>query len=282
MLQIVNVDFWIAIPDSSLADEQTKRDKSIKIAQIARACAIFKVSRIYIYRDRERDYSYDRKLLKLILEFMDTPQYLRRILYPKVAELEFAGLLHPLKAPHHKPSIDPKDINVGDIRQAVVAKVKGSYFADAGLNISVPLEGSAPEGKRVTIKFTSAYPTLRCKIAQQHDIHEYWGYEVKDVGSISEMLKGLTSVVVMTSKQGEPLSKFEQELKQLIKGASSILVVFGSPNRGVFEILKDERRHPKEFTRYILNFFPKQAVETVRIEEAILGCLSLLNYIMYK
>ena len=68
------MNFWIAIPDSSLVDEQTKRDKSIKTAHIARSCAIFKVSRIYIYRDRERDYSYDRKMLKLILEFMDTPQ----------------------------------------------------------------------------------------------------------------------------------------------------------------------------------------------------------------
>jgi len=282
MREIVDMDFWVAIPDSSLADEQTKRDKSIKIAQIARACAIFKVSRIYIYRDRERDYSYDRKLLKLILEFMDTPQYLRRILYPKVAELEFAGLLHPLKAPHHKPSIDPKNIKVGDIRQVVATKVKGSYFVEAGLNALVPLEGSAPEGKRITVKFTSEYPTLRCTIASQQDIHEYWGYEVKDVLSISEMLKGLSSVVVMTSKLGQPLEKFEQELRQQVKDASSVLTVFGSPNRGVFEILKDERRHPKEFTKYVLNFFPKQAVETVRLEEAILGCLSLLNYIVHK
>lgn len=276
------MNFWIAIPDSSLADEQTKRDKSIKAAHIARSCAIFKVNRIYIYRDRERDYSYDRKMLKLILEFMDTPQYLRRILYPKITELEFAGILHPLKAPHHKPSIDPKNIKVGDIRQAVTAKVKGTYFVDAGLNALVPLEGSALEGKRITVKFTSEYPTLRCAVASQQDIHEYWGYEVKEVVSISEMLKGLNNMVVMTSKQGEPLSKFEQELKQQLKDASTVLIVFGSPNRGVFEILKDERRHPKEFTKYVLNFFPEQMVETVRLEEAILGCLSLLNYVAHK
>src|SRR5574341_1025375 len=190
------MNFWIAIPDSSLVDEQTKRDKSIKTAHIARSCAIFKVNRIYIYRDRERDYSYDRKMLKLILEFMDTPQYLRRILYPKIAELEFAGILHPLKAPHHKPSIDPKNIKVGDIRQAITAKVKGTYFVDAGLNALVPLEGSALEGKRITVKFTSEYPTLRCAVASQQDIHQYWGYEVKEVVSISEMLKGLNNMVV--------------------------------------------------------------------------------------
>jgi predicted SPOUT superfamily RNA methylase MTH1 len=276
------MNFWVAMPDSALADEQTKRDKSVKIAQIARACAIFKVERIYIYRDRERDYSYDRKMLRLVLEFMDTPQYLRRILYPKIAELEFAGILHPLKAPHHKPSIDPRNIKIGDIRQAVAAKVKGSYFVDAGLNSLVPFEGSALEGKRLTVKFTSEYPKLRCAMASQQDIDGYWGYEVKEVLSISEMLKGLSGLVIMTSKQGESLSKFEQELKQQFRDSSAVLIVFGSPNRGVFEILKDEKRHPREFTKYVLNFFPKQAVETVRLEESILGCLSLLNYIKHK
>lgn len=278
----VVLELWAAIPDSSLADEQTKRDKSIKIAKIARACSIFRVSRIYIYRDRERDYSHDRKLLELILEFLDTPQYLRRILYPRVQELEYAGLLHPLKAPHHKPLINPKNIKVGDVRQAVPGKVKGNYFVDAGLNALVPLEGSAQEGKRITVKFTSPYPALRCAIASKHDIHEYWGYEVKNVLSIGEMLKGLNTPIVMTSRHGEFVGKFEQELVHQLKEASSALIVFGSPNRGVFEILKDERRHPKEFTKYVLNFFPKQATETVRLEEAVMGCLSLLNYIMHK
>ncbi|MFQ5970221.1 MAG: putative RNA uridine N3 methyltransferase [Nitrososphaerales archaeon] len=276
------MDFWIAIPDSALADEQTRRDKSTKIAQIARACAIFKVSKVYIYRDRERDYSSDRRLLKLILQFLDTPQYLRRSLYPKIAELEFAGMLHPLKAPHHKRSKDAKDVKAGEIRQGLAVKVKGNYFVDAGLGSLIPLESSTIEGKRITIKFTSEYPTLRCAVVSKQDINEYWGYEVKDVHSISEMLKGISSLVVMTSKQGEPLNWFETELSQEIRKASSTLIVFGSPNRGLFEILKNERKHPKEFTKYVLNFFPKQAAETVRLEEAIMGCLSLLNYMANK
>ena len=44
-------NLWVAIPDSALSDEQTKRDKSTKIAQFARACAIFRTNRIYIYHD---------------------------------------------------------------------------------------------------------------------------------------------------------------------------------------------------------------------------------------
>ena len=82
-------DFWVAIPDSALSDEQTKRDKSIKIAQFARACSIFRVKRIYIYHDSlsqfERE---DPNLLKTILQYLDTPQYLRKILYPRMHQLE--------------------------------------------------------------------------------------------------------------------------------------------------------------------------------------------------
>ncbi|MFQ5921174.1 MAG: putative RNA uridine N3 methyltransferase [Nitrososphaerales archaeon] len=274
------MDFWIAIPDSSLADEQSGREKSVKIAKIARACAIFRVSRIYIYRDRERDYSRDRRLLKLLLEFMDTPQYLRRILYRKIPELGFAGIMHPLKAPHHKPFVESKNIKVGEIRQGVAARVKGSYYIDVGLGKLVPLEGSASVGKRITVKFTSAHPALRCKVASRQDIREYWGYEVKDVQSLGEMLKGLSSVVVMTSRHGKPLRSYEEQLKHELKNAPSMLAVFGSPNRGIFEILRDEAKQPKEFTKYVLNFFPEQAVETVRLEEAILGSLSLLNYFL--
>ncbi len=276
------MDFWIAIPDSSLADEQAKREKSVKIAQIARACAIFRVTKIFLYRDRERDYSQDRKLLKLILEFMDTPQYLRRILYKRIPELGFAGLLPPLKAPHHRPFVGPEEIKVGEVRQAVVAKVKGNYYVDAGLGKLIHLDGSAPVGKRITVKFTSAHPALRCKAASDADIREYWGYEVKEAQSLTELLKGIGGMVVMTSRRGEPLVRHHEQLRQDMKQGSSILVVFGSPNRGAHEILADERRHPKDFTKYVLNFFPGQAVETVRLEEAVLGCLSLLNHIAHE
>ncbi|MGI0036243.1 MAG: putative RNA uridine N3 methyltransferase, partial [Nitrososphaera sp.] len=71
-------NFWVAIPDSALSDEQTKRDKSIKIAQFARACSIFRVNRIYIFHDALSQFEKeDANLLKTVLRFLDTPQYLR-------------------------------------------------------------------------------------------------------------------------------------------------------------------------------------------------------------
>jgi len=276
------LDFWAAIPDSTLADGQTKRDKSIKITQLARAFSIFRISRVYIYRDRKSNYSADRKLLKLILEYLDTPPYLRKSLYPRKDELRFAGLLHPIKAPHHKPAVDPRKIKVGEIRQAALVNAKGRYFADAGLNYLIPLEGSAPNNRRTTVRFISEHPRLRCKAITREEINEYWGYEVREVQSLVDFLQTVPNVVVLTSIEGEPLGRFEEELSQDLKNATNALVIFGSPSRGLIKILNDEGKHPKEFTKYFLNFFPKQATETVRLEEAVMGCLALLNYFACK
>jgi len=124
---IESFNLAIAIPDSALSDEMTKRDKTIKVSQFARACSIFRVNQIYIYHDdtsppRSNDYH----LLKTLLCYLDTPQYLRKQLFPHMKELEFAGILHPLKSPHHKQRQDAKDIKIGDIRVGVIVDIKGS------------------------------------------------------------------------------------------------------------------------------------------------------------
>ena len=54
------------------------------------------------------------------------------------------------------------------------------------------------------------------------------------------------------------------------------LVVYGSTEQGVHEILGNNIR--KIQNAKIFNFFPNQATETVRLEEAILVTLSILNF----
>ena len=46
------MDLSIAIPDSSLQDESTLLYKTKKVSIIARACAIFKITQIFIYKDK--------------------------------------------------------------------------------------------------------------------------------------------------------------------------------------------------------------------------------------
>lgn len=271
-------DLWVAIPDSALSDEQTKRDKSIKIAQIARACAIFRVKKIYIYHDPLSQFEQtDAKLLKTVLQFLDTPQYLRRVLYPRMPELEYAGILHPIKAPHHKPIEPIKNVRTGSVRTGVLVKVKGQLFVEVGLGSLVPFNGQGFEGKKVNAKFVSAYPKLAAEEAIPKDIEGYWGYEVKEVPSVSKLISGLqNTVVVITSRKGAYFKNLEAKLIQRIGAAQNLVVIFGSPKHGLHEILAKEGGGISTF-EFVINMFPGQATETVRLEEAIFGSLAILN-----
>ena len=271
-------DLWITIPDSSLSDEQTRRDKSIKIAQFARACSIFRVKRIYIYHDSlsqfEKD---DPHLLKTILQYLDTPQYLRKILYPRMQQLEYAGILHPIKAPHHKAPEDIKKVKEGDVRTGVIVKVKGQLFVEVGLGSLVPFVDEGFEGKKVNVKFTAPYPNLKAIKATEQDIFDYWGYEVKEVPSLSKLLTSVEKTeVVITSRRGSYFKNIEASLVERAKNVQNILVVFGAPKHGIHDILAKEGASIKPY-EFVVNMFPNQGAETIRLEEAVLGSLAIMN-----
>lgn len=270
-------NLWVAIPDSSLSDEQTKRDKSVKIAQFARACSIFQVKRIYIYHDPLSQFEKeDPVLLRTILRYLDTPQYLRKTLYPRMSELEFAGILHPIKAPHHRAQQDIRTVKAGDVRTGVIAKVKGQLFVEVGLGSLVPFEGAGFEGKKVNVKFKSPHPNLRAAEATDADISEYWGYEVKEVPSVVKLLSSVDSTTtIITSRKGSFFKNNEVKLAERVKANQNVLVIFGAPRHGVHEILAKESSNAK--AEFVINMFPHQATETVRLEEAVLGSLAILN-----
>ena len=56
------------------------------------------------------------------------------------------------------------------------------------------------------------------------------------------------------------------------------MVVFGSTDKGIHDILGNKINNIQNSKT--ANFFPNQGTETVRLEEAILGCLSVLNVIL--
>ena len=79
---------FVAIPDSSLSDEKNLREKTIKIGRFARVFSIFGVNKVIIYKDpTTKNMNSDKLLMKLILDFLNTPQYLRKSIYPLNHEL---------------------------------------------------------------------------------------------------------------------------------------------------------------------------------------------------
>src|SRR5918911_912827 len=276
--------FWVAIPDSSISDQQAKRDKSIKIAQFARAFSIFRVKRIYIYHDKTSKVNKsDVRILKTILGYLDTPQYLRRRLYPITPDLEYAGILHPIKAPHHKKFEDIKSIKPGDTRVGVSIKYKGIMHVDVGLGVMIPCQNISPaeEGKKVNVKFISSHPNLRVTKASADDVNnDYWGYQILQAPSLHGLLKETKSKknteIMVTSRDGLPFKKLEYDLFRSLSLVRNLLVIFGAPKRAVEQILSGEGQSIEHY-KFTVNMFPFQGTDTVRLEEAIFGSLAILN-----
>jgi len=263
----------VAIPDSSLKDEATKLDKSRKISSIARACAIFGVNTIFVYEESGGNYS-DRFLLSTVLKYLETPQYLRRTLFPKIDELKYAGILHPLQIPHHSLSSNLKSLKEGDIREGAIVHYKGKKFIDIGVHKLIPYFGKEHEKKRITVQIKTVEPELTAKEISEFHIKQYWGYKVKERPSLVNILEEWNGNIILTSRKGKEATT--QQIQEYVKSDKSLLLVFGAPDRGLYDILG--RKINEIHNARVLNFFANQATETVRLEEAVLGILSILNF----
>ena len=67
----------------------------------------------------------------------------------------------------------------------------------------------------------------------------------------------------------------DESMKKILTSKEEILIVFGTTDKGIHEMLKKKISTIQNFKTW--NFFPDQGTETVRLEEAILGCLAILN-----
>ena len=267
----------IAIPDSSLQDESTLLYKTKKVSIIARACAIFQVNQIFIYKDKSVNKN-DSMLLSTLLKYLETPQYFRRQLFPKSKFLSYSGVLQPLNIPNHLVSSNPKLLKSGDQRDGLIINYKGKKFVDIGINKPIPYFGKMKSGVRIAVKIMDVKPKFTIKEISREDVKDYWGYKVKERGNLFSTLSSWTGKIILTSKKGRIFTA--HDTKKFIKSNDSILLVFGTTNKGIHEILGTDIK--KVQNSKILNFFPNQATQTVRLEEAILGILSVINFYNYN
>ncbi len=259
MIQMIS----IAIPSSALINEKDEKLKAYKVGQIARAAAIFRVDKIYIYHDPLLDES---DYIKDILEYLETPQYLRKALIPIKDSLKYAGLLPPLRIASHRP----KHLKIGEVRDGVVRKVgpDGTAWVDVGVKALALLRGArkATKGARVTVRVCSTNPL----VVEEAEPQEYWGYRVEKV----ELRDVLNEDAVITSRLGRVPGW--EEIREAAEGRATL--IFGSPEEGVQSIA---RRLGIEMgaEAKIWNMIPMQGVATVRLEEAVHATLAIINFV---
>jgi predicted SPOUT superfamily RNA methylase MTH1 len=124
---------------------------------------------------------------------------------------------------------------------------------------------------------------LQATEADEKDIKGiYWGYKVNAVPSLLTLLKRINdSEIVITSRKGACLSSIERKFVERIKSTQRLLVIFGSPQRGIPEMLT-RTGYDKDKYGFMINMFPFQGTATVRLEEAMLGTLAIVNYIVNR
>ena len=268
-------NLWIAIPDSCLIDSQSILDKSYKISQISRACSIFCVNRIIVYHDRSiKTEKMDKEIIKTILEYLDTPPYLRKKIYPKMWILKHAGTLPPIKSPHHMTLIEMNKIKDGDVRFGFAIKQDDSLYVDVGLEKLIRYKGSQL-GKKVLVKIIKNHQLVGEDISKDN-VSGYWGYDVQFADSLSAILADTKNALLMTSVEGATFTKHVDTLMNKIRASRNFVIIFGSPKLGLRKILESENKKISS-TDNFLNMFPLQGTQTVRLEEAILGTLSIIN-----
>ena len=270
-----STELSMAIPSSLASEASHLRDKTGIIGRVARASAIYRVDDIYIYRDTPNE----SKLIRLILNYIETPQYLRRRLFSKRPELGYVGTLPPLRTPHHPLEKRAKSLRGGEFREGVVLSgLDEGFLVDIGVDKPLIAKGRAPSiGSRATVQITDTAPKLTGRFVRMRDVDQYWGFKVHIIDSSLEKLAGGFELTVATSRHAKPYKEVESQLRLRWRDASNALVAFGSPRRGLGEMLATNKLTAEEVFDFTVNMIPDQGCETVRTEEAIHASLAILN-----
>ncbi len=287
-------DLTILIPSSLTSETRDKRIKTYKVGQIARAASVFRVGKIIIYRDPQFD---DSRFIDLLLRYAETPQYLRKHLFPLREELKHAGVLPPLRTLHHPIESRSSNLNEGEFRVGVVVpgpqKKKSekkvgsdkSAWVDIGIDSPVRLEAPSRKvrnGERINVRIFSRRP-IQAKLVTKDEIPMYWGYRTAVEDSLSGALEKISeegALIIATSRQGKLLDNtLLAQIGDRTKQSNNTAVVFGSPRQGIETILADEGFKLPDFHCEVLNTIPGQGTATVRTEEAVWATLSALNLV---
>ncbi len=272
----------IAVPASMISDTPHLREKTAKIGVVGRAAAIFQVNEVIVYADSPKiNQKSDLDLIVTLLRYMETPQYLRKRLFELKPELQCAGILPPLRTPHHPLYGKFKDLKVGDYREGVtLSKTKEGTLIDIGSERPVLLiKQQLPANQRVTIKIMSLTGQVEVELVDIAEIPVYWGYTVNaERRSLSKLLENNQfDLTIGTSRFATRFQDANAHLGERWRKSNNILILFGAPAKGLHEIAEEAGSTLNNMMDFVVNMVPNQGTETIRTEEAVMVTLAILN-----
>ncbi|KAG1709455.1 hypothetical protein DVH05_020110 [Phytophthora capsici] len=291
----------MAIPGSILDNAQTKELKTYLAGQVARAAVIFQVDEIVVFDDQlgnnvstgaPKKRAHDcHVFMARILQYLETPQYLRRALFPVHQDLSCAGLLNPLDCPHHLRAQEWSVYREGVVTDRPLKEKEGSHVY-VGLQREVVVDKRIQPGIRVTVKIDEASKDFKKKMVgklvssaePREQLGVYWGYTTRYAPSLSNVwtdspFPGGYDLKVGTSERGN-VSVDDQDFS--LPKFRHALIVFGGV-AGIEECVDADEKVPVSgedsntlFDMWV-NTCPEQGSRTIRSEEALLISLAALR-----
>ncbi|ORX61611.1 DUF171-domain-containing protein [Hesseltinella vesiculosa] len=248
-----NYTVSIAIPCSVIAAAPTLDLKTILAGQIGRICVISSIDEVIIYNDQAHQKDDATAFLARALQYMETPQYMRKTLIPVHPDLKAAGLLPLLETAHH-PGLE----DVTRFREGVTIgpyHKEGGTLVDIGCFQRANVEPSIQQGVRVTVELTTPLAAkdtrkgqapLPAKVISPKVPREagyYWGYSIRTAASLSEARND------SPYKEGYDLSigvsdLSGQDVHGCLQGRTTpfkhLLIVFGASGGGLEEAIDSD------------------------------------------
>ncbi|KAJ4969317.1 hypothetical protein NE237_016018 [Protea cynaroides] len=282
----------IAVSGSIIDNAQSLELATRLAGQIARAATIFRVDEVVVF-DNKSVSAEDSSLtttgdadgsesgasfLVRILQYLETPQYLRRTLFPRHNSLRFVGLLPPLDAPHHLRKHEWAPYREGLTLKEKAGDSMGT-LVDVGLSKSVVIDQVLDPGIRVTVVMGSNryleqdYLHKVVTSSEPREMGFYWGYKVRYASDVSSVFKqcpyeGGYDHAIGTSEHGLIVNSSELILPKF----RHLLIAFGGL-AGLEESIEEDSNLKGNNVRQVfhsyLNTCPHQGSRTIRTEEAI-------------
>lgn len=284
----------MGVPASIVLNAQSAELQTYLVGQIARAASIFRVDEIVIVNDCESAREKSRMKRDVVgffvknLEYLETPQYLRKALFPVLPELQYTGLMNPLDAPHHLRQEEESPYREGVVIDRPVKEGKGSWV-NIGLKKECQVDMRLATGTRITVKLAEHSPkhytgTVVSSLEPKRVLGKYWGYTIRVAENLLDALnncpytKSGYDLVIGTSDKGQ---SHEGLVFKELRTYSHALIMFGGLP-GIEGLVEGDEALPldgaksQKLFKYYVNTCPKQGCRTIRTEEAIYISLAVL------
>ena len=274
----------VLVPDSLTREAEDRREATRKLGYVARAATVFEVDRLTVFPDPDGAGKWEDGFVETVLRYAATPPHLRKEMWGKRDELEYVGVLPPLRV---RSQTGSGSEGSGSLRQGIVTEVgaDGRVRVNCGMQhpISLPVPDGmdAGEGERVTVRVSSRRP-VRAKLVDAPTS----GFDVVSADLDMALSRDDAGLTIASSRYGElATTRRLGELAQRRDAEGGMTVAFGAPERGLPSILDvdpdavrgDQQNDESTGFDLWLNTVPNQGSEVVRTEEAMFASLACLT-----